>query len=307
MNDLDALSRRLDELGRRAPVPEADPLLDVRRGRVALLRRRRARNVTAITTTVLAVGAAVVAAPLLIGPVGPTGGETASLRPAGSPSAASDQSAQALCSLARLGGLASGSGRQVWPTAESVQSDRIVPSETSESEPWKDPAVAPVLAAYRQAAVQHLDPVGKHLDLDGEVTNVQTGCDEDGLVSLGTKLGWESGDALGVVQVEVVSPARRGDTASTSERLVEPPQIVMGHSRWTAYDGALPAGVRKARVADDADGHAVVVKRDDGLTVAVDAAGVWGNNAAPGSPSAGDLPSVEQLLALAASPLLVLP
>lgn len=297
MNDLDVLSRRLDELGRRAPVPEADPLLDIRRGRAALLRRRRARNAAAIATTITAVVGIVVATPLLGGPGhdAPGAGEV-TFQPA-SPSASTpaDQAAPPLCS--REWAMSMDGQQALDQVRERHHGDDGVGHLYGPGmlpKPWKDPALAPALASYRQAVAETLDPSGRHLDR--KVTNVQSSCGEDGLVRLGTKLGWRSGDAVGLIQVEIVAPHHE-----------EQPQIVMDHDRWAAYDGVLPAGVHQARVADDGDGHAVVVERDDGLTVAVGAAGVWGNNAAPGSPSAGDLPTVEEILALAASPSLTLP
>ena len=162
-------------------------------------------------------------------------------------------------------------------------------------EPWEDPSVAPVLASYRQAAAALLDPAGRHLQ-DADTSNVQYGCSSGRLTELGTKLGWRSGSALGLVQLAVVSP-KHGDE----------PQVVLAHDRWTPYDGKVPAGITAARVSDDDGDLAVVAEREDGLTVAVDTQGVWGNNMPPGSASATDLPGVGELLTLAASPQLTLP
>ena len=141
-----------------------------------------------------------------------------------------------------------------------------------------------------------MDPSGTHLAAD--VTNIQFGCNmaNNLLTSLGTTLGWTNSGALGMVRLEVVSPEHG-----------EKPQIVINHDRWTATEENLPAGVTKAWVAEYQGGRAVYVKRQDGLTVAVDAAGTWGNNAAPGSPSARDLPTIDKLLKLAASESLTLP
>ena len=161
--------------------------------------------------------------------------------------------------------------------------------------PWENPSVAPVLASYRQAAAAILDPDGRHLQA-ADASNIQYGCRSDRLSKLGTKLGWKSGAALGLVQLEA-APRKFGGEL----------QAVLAHSRWTPYDGKVPDGITAARVADYDDGLAVVAEREDGLTVAVDTQGVWGNNMPPGSAPATDLPGVERLLTLAASPQLTLP
>lgn len=297
MNEFDVLSDRLRELGQQAPVPATHPLQDVCRGRVAL-RRRHAQSAAGVTTALVAVGA--VAASM--GSVSwPNGGGSAEPETAGgasgssAPTSASTQSAEAkhLCTIT-----ASGSR----PVAGSP-----TPSTHEESAQPLTPEATAALAAYREAAASILDPSNAHLDgKDSERSdNVQSGsaCDPESgeyLTSLGTSIGWTGGGALGVVQVEVISP-----------QADQMPNIVLGRGGWSPYRGQLPAGVISARIVDygvDGDGgQAVVVKRTDGLTVAVAASGRWGNNVAPGSPSATDLPAVDQLLTLAASPRLILP
>jgi hypothetical protein len=156
---------------------------------------------------------------------------------------------------------------------------------------------APVLASYRKATTTILDPTGKHLESKTSTWgNVSCGGHSD-LRGLRADFGWRSGDALGVVQVE----------AAHSHQPEHEMEVVMDHEGWTTADLQLPAGVTKVEVADYEGGHAVFAKRDDGLTVAVDAEGVWGNNMPPGSPPARDLPGIDELVKLAASPLLTLP
>jgi len=172
--------------------------------------------------------------------------------------------------------------------------------------PALEPAITAALTAYREAAGATLDPAGRQLDAPGSrrSDNVRTsiGCDPatgEHLTALGTSIGWTSGGALGVVKVDV----------AMSEHAEGMPVLTQG-GRWDSYDGPLPAGVSRARVDDsrgDGSGRAVVVERADGLTVAVEAAAVWGNNSAPGAAPATDLPGVDDLLAFAASPLLTLP
>ena len=101
-----------------------------------------------------------------------------------------------------------------------------------------------------------------------------------------------------MVRVEVVSPDHD-----------QPPQIVIGHQdrEWNAIEEGLPAGVTQAQAVEYHGGRAVSVRREDGLTVAIDADGVFGNNAAPGSPAVTDLPGLDKLLELAASESLTLP
>lgn len=291
MNDVDVLADRLHELGQRAPVPAADPLFDIRRGRAAL-RRRRARAAAGVTTTLMAVGAVATTAPALRWP-GSAGDTT--LGPAvtgsGAPSLTT-QDSKDLCP--RDDGTVAHQG----PMTTSGEKVETAPAGQSPTRPGEDAVIAPVLTSYREAAAAILDPSGSHLDLGGAIDNVQHGCDPSTgrLTSLGTKLAWTSGDALGMVQLEVVSREHS-----------EKPQIVVSHDRWIISREQLPAGVTEARIADYKGGHAVVVEREDGLSVAVDAAEVWGNNADPGSRPATDLPGIDELLALAASPLLALP
>jgi len=280
MNELDAFSERLHELGQRAPVPVVDPVHDIRRGRIAL-RRRRTRAAAGATTTLVAAGVVLATVPGRGAGADPAPVVTS--QPSRSSSPRPVTVAEQLCGE---GGAVSG-GKALGTVRRRI-------GEVASTAPWQEPAVARLLADYRSVTAAVLDPAGRHLDR--RVSNVQSSCDGDGrLTSLGTKLGWKSGRALGMVQIEV----GRGPADDF--------QIVMGHDRWTADEQSLPAGVVKVRVADDEGGRAVVVKRADGLTVAVDTAGVWGNNAAPGSPAAGDLPGVGKLVRLAADERLTLP
>jgi hypothetical protein len=263
-----------------------DPLLDIRRGRAAL-RRRRTRTAAGVTTTIMAVGAVVAAVPSLQqrggtedAPVQTADGPSGTMAPAATttPAATTPPILNEFCAPVQL-------------TAQNIGKRANAAGEL-----WRDPVIAPALASYRQAAVAILDPAGKHLE--NKITNVQLGgCDKSGLYGLGTELGWRSGDALGDVRVEV----------ARSRVPKHEMEVVMDHEGWTTADLQLPAGVIKVEVADYDGGHAVFAKRDDGLTVAVDAEGVWGNNMPPGSPPARDLPGIDDLVELAASPLLTLP
>lgn len=285
MNDVDVLADRLHQLGQRAPVPVADPLLDLRRGRTAL-RRRHVRSAAGVTSALVAVGAVAASVQALNGPAESPSGASSAVP---TPTAEGTDECDGL-----LASTSVGASRGAEVTPEGTGDDSYAPS----------PEIAAALADYRATAAEILDPAGEHLDADKRLDNVQTGsyCDpETGLrlTSLSTKIGWKAGPGLGVVQLEAVAPGNDG-----------PPQIVIDHDGWVGYDGQLPEGVASARVteyAEDGGGHAVVVERTDGLTVAVDAAGVWGNNAAPGSPSATDLPGIDELLTLAASPRLTVP
>jgi hypothetical protein len=236
----------------------------------------------------------------------PGGTGSTELEPAGGPSgssaptSASTQSSEAknVCTItvgdSSVAGASKGGGAS--PT-QSIH-EELAPART--------PEATAALTAYRDAAASILDPSNAHLDgKDNKRSdNVQAGfaCDPktgEYLTSIGTSIGWTGGGALGVVQVEVVSPQH--------DQL---PNVALDHDGWSPYKGQLPAGIISARIVDygvDGGGHAVVVKRTDGLTVAVAASGRWGNNVAPGSPSATDLPAVDQLLTLAASPRLTLP
>jgi len=163
------------------------------------------------------------------------------------------------------------------------------------------------LSAYRRTAAAVLDPAGAHFD----PAEIRTGngymrssfCDPETdqlLVDrLGVKLGWTEGAALGVVQVEV-----------TASDAYDEPQTLSSHQGWRVYDGPLPAGVTAARVTrydESGGGKAVVAERADGLTVAVDVSGIFGNNAWPDAQAVVGLPNAKRLLKLAARPELELP
>lgn len=284
MDDFDLLGNQLHELAQRAPVPVADPLLDIRRGRRAV-RRRHVRDVAGVSAALVAVAAIATTFPSLQ-LFGGDGTITAST-PAYSTSSTSSPPTSSRPSAATdpctiNGGTAVAEARQ------------------------RAPEVAAAVAAYREAAAATLDPSGEHLDpADSkrpESVQSSSYCDPEvgeQLASLGAKIGWTEDGALGVIQLEVVSPGHDVE-----------PQIVLNHSGWAAYGGRLPTGVSKARVTNyskDGGGHAVIVERFDGLSVAIDAAATWGNNAAPGSPPTTDLPGVKKLVQLAADPALTLP
>lgn len=289
MNDLNLLSDRLDQLGRSAPTPAVEPLDDVRRGQKAL-RRRWACGAAGVATAVVAVGvlSAIVNLPGDPGdpnnPGSDSPGSTARPRIEAASGTVSSLCLQESSRLLEFG-----------QTPETVRSPD--PRKAEERRPeWEHPAVAPQLAAYGQVAAAILDSSGTHLDT--RVTNVQYGCDPQNvrLTSLGTTFGWTSSGARGMVQLEVVSPEHS-----------EKPQIVISHDRWIATKENLPAGVTKAWATEYHGGRAVYVERQDGLTVAVDAVGTWGNNVAPGSPQARDLPTIAKLLRVAAGESLTLP
>ncbi|QCX26728.1 hypothetical protein [Nocardioides jishulii] len=282
MIDHDQLTARLHDLGQRAPLPAADPDLDLRRGRAAR-RRRLARRVAGTATAFVVVGVAATQLPVFEVSGEPGG---SALAPASEPSATQ---------------------RQTPTPAPMTCGDLAAMARQTPAQPTQTPAQKAALAAYRQAAAAILDPSGQHFDhaeiRQGNGIQSKTWCDpvtdEYRAMALGTKIGWREGGALGVVQIEVVSPQDE-----------EGPQALFLHDGWTAYDGELPEGAARARVtsfSESGGGHAVVVDRIDGLVVAVEASGVFGNNAAPGAAAVTRLPAVERLLTLAASSRLTLP
>lgn len=289
MNDLDELTNRLHELGQCAPVPAADPFLDIRRGRAAL-RRRHARRTAGVTTALVAVGVTATSLSALNGSVG--SGDTVR-QPAASPSTRTSTTssptptpaAKDLCTLT-----AEADGEMSGPAD-------LLPFHN-------DPEIVAAERAYQQAAVAILDPAGRHVDLTRKHNEVSHGgswaCDPQTgprLKTTSTYIGWESGDALGSIGIEV-------------SRTDEPEKPIMNEARWTAYDGTLPNGVTKALFTHQgAVGgvQSLVVERTDGLTIYLTTSGTWGNNMPPGSPLATDLPGIDKLVELAASPELTFP
>ncbi|MEZ0578195.1 hypothetical protein [Nocardioides sp. MH1] len=157
---------------------------------------------------------------------------------------------------------------------------------------WEDPAIAPVLASYRDIVARHLDPAGQHLQRD--VSGVQMGGSiRCGVSSLGTKLGWTVAgeDGEGMVQVEV-------------NRSAHGSQVAMSLDGWEPVPSGLP-GVTRAEVARDGGRTAVLVTRADGLVVGIIADPLFGNNSL--TPVSDLDVSVDDLVATAADPDLALP
>jgi hypothetical protein len=237
----------------------------VRLGRAAVRRRRGRTVAAALSVAVLAVGVGGGAALL--------GGQDGR-----------DDSTQA----------ADQSSAMPSPVATSAVAPTAAPPSCTISS--AGPAFRPsdyddALAGYRAILVAHLDPGGDHL---GKVDNVQ-GSDRCGTVDgLGTKLGWSSPgvSGLGVVQIEV----NRGWRDS---------QIHLAHDGWRPA-ATVPAGAVRAFVLEydgglaAAGGLAVAVTRPDGITIALDANSLFGNNSTV--PTSGMDFSVDQLLQTAADP-----
>jgi len=146
------------------------------------------------------------------------------------------------------------------------------------------------LASYRAILVAHLDPGGEHL---GKVDNIQGSDDGCATVyGLGTKLGWSSPgvSGLGMVQVEV----NRGWRDS---------QVHLAHDGW--QPAPVPTGAVRAFAVEYDGGLAVAVTRPDGMTIALDANSLFGNNSTV--PTSGMDFTVDQLLQTAADPGFQLP
>lgn len=122
----------------------------------------------------------------------------------------------------------------------------------------------PLVQAFRDVLGAHLDPRGEHLDR--KASNVQTSGSDCGLSALGTKVGWSTpgSSGLGMVQVEV----------STGDDLT---QVHLAHAGWRRLPVDV-AGIASAEQVQYDGGFAVQVVRDDGLTVAIDADLLFGNN-----------------------------
>ncbi|GAA3803082.1 hypothetical protein [Nocardioides panacisoli] len=148
----------------------------------------------------------------------------------------------------------------------------------------------PTVQAYRDIVAQHLDPAGEHLD--PRATNVQSSGAACGMSGLGTKVGWSvpGQDGLGEVQVEVTTSWRNA-------------QVHLAHDGWMpAVD--VPGATKAWSVKYDG-GFAVAVQRTDGLTVALSADELFGNNSLTGI--AGFPFSPDDLFETAADPAFTLP
>lgn len=283
MDEIETLASRLQDLGGQAVLPPTDVAFDVARGRTAL-RRRNARRGAGVA--VLTLGAAAVAVPALVDARVVSGPH---LVPSGAMSAHP-------YNLCKVDASDFRSGTTV------VQGEGVFMSTTpGASIVIFGPDSSAARHSYQRTAAAILDPTGTHTNLKRDADSNQSGwgCDPatgDYLTSVGTTIGWTTNGALGDIRLSVDSP--RSD---------QPSQVEMFHDNWSVYRGPLPAGLTSTRVAYFANGHAVVAQRRDGLKVSVEADGVWGNNAAPGSRAATDLPGIEKLLELAASPRLTFP
>lgn len=250
--------------------PSADPTGDLRRGR-----RRRTR-----TRLAAGCGSAVVAASVAAVVAWPTGEEPAPVAadPLTTPTAAPATTATTATA-----------------SAAPATSRCFDPDDRGPARKGQIIAAAPdLLDLYRAILVEHLDPAERHLG-PGRTNNQVGGSGAEGcpsgqirLTSYGTKLDWrvpgESG--LGMIQVEVSDP---WDEA----------QARLAHDVWKPRAVDLP-GVRSAEVAEYDGGVAVVVHRTDGLSVALDANTLFGNNSL--TPVSGVDLSVRELVAAAADP-----
>lgn len=251
--------------------PSSDPAGDLRRGR-----RRRTR-----TRLAAGCGSALVAASVAAVVAWPTGEDPAPLAtdPVTTPTASPATTATTATASA-----APATGRCIDPDDRGpAPNGRII-------------AAAPdLLDLYRAILVEHLDPAERHLG-PGRTNNQVGSSGSDGcragqmrLTSYGTKLDWrvpgESG--LGMIQVEV------------SDDPWDEAQTRLAHDGWKPRDVDLP-GVRSAEVASYDGGVAVVVHRTDGLSVALDANTLFGNNSL--TPVSGVDLSVAELVAAAADP-----
>lgn len=157
--------------------------------------------------------------------------------------------------------------------------------------PLESKELAPSLRSYRTILAEHLDPKDQHLD--PTITNVQTGSAPGcGITALGTKLGWTvpGQDGKGMVQVEVVDLA--------DGRMLT--QVHLAHRGWRKVPVAGLPGAVVAYAVEYDGGAAVAVTREDGLTVAIDADHLFGNNATV--PVRGFELTVDDLLEAAADP-----
>ncbi|NYI46027.1 hypothetical protein BJ993_003107 [Nocardioides aromaticivorans] len=250
--------------------PSADPAGDLRRGR-----RRRRR-----TRLAVGCGSAVVAASALAVAVLPPGEEQAPVAedPVTTPSATPVTTPASTASAAPA-------------TNRCIDLDDRGPGPNGTIV-----AAAPdLLDLYRTILVERLDPAERHLG-PGRTNNQVGASGNDGcragqvrLTSYGTKLDWrvpgESG--LGMIQVEVTSGPWQDA------------QMRYAYDFWAPRKVNLP-GVRSAGVASYDGGVAVVVHRTDGLSVAIDANTLFGNNSL--TPVSGMDVAVRDLLAAAADP-----
>lgn len=149
----------------------------------------------------------------------------------------------------------------------------------------------PKVQAYRDVVAQHLDPSGQHLD--ARASNVQSSGSECDMSGLGTKIGWSvpGQDGLGDLQVEVTT-----DWNSS--------QVRLAHDAWLPAHVKLP-GVTRAWAVKYDGGFAVAVQRTDGLTVALAADELFGNNSLTGI--SGFPFSPDDLFETAADPAFTLP
>lgn len=251
--------------------PSADPADDLRRGR-----RRRNRTRLALGCGSVVVVASTAAVVTLV-----PGAERAPVAQDPTPTPT-----------------APGTGQPTTPTTPTAApaTPRCVDADAgSGASGTFTPAAPDLLGSYRSILAERLDPTGRHLGPAGAGNQVGTSPDpacpagQDRLTSYGTKLDWrvpgESG--LGMVQVEVT------DESSTQA------QVWMAHETWRARPVDLP-GVRSAEVAAYDGGVAVLVHRTDGMSVAIDASSLFGNNSR--TPVSGVDLAVEDLLAAAADP-----
>ncbi|GAA1762037.1 hypothetical protein GCM10009795_005580 [Nocardioides hankookensis] len=282
----DLLAERLHALVESIDV--VDPAQEVlRRGRNEV-RRRRAIG-TAAAGSVLAIGA-VAAATALIGPSHSAESPTATAAPSRSVAASKPSPPAATKAVVP----------ERWMTGCPTNKERA--NLKSDYYKQRDRVLRAFVVHSRALLAEHLDPQGEHLQKESalEQTGGQT---SEGpncvLTGLGHKFGWKAGSqGLGMIQLEVTT-----DWANANVRL----HHEMGEDGGVLWQPApsVPQGAVRAFVAEYPGGTAVAVTRPDGITVAVDAANLFGNNSV--TPVAGTGLTTAQLLSAAADPEFALP
>lgn len=275
MNEHDPLTEQIVRLSQNAPSADFDPFDDIQRGQKAL-RRRRVRGLAGVAAVAILLAGAGAAANYVTDQPDNTARSETTERPdlrfaANTPSVLCITQLSESDRLSQLGPS---------PSAGDRRSAAGAP-------PWQHPSIATDLVNYRKTAQKVLDPSGQHLD--AAVTNVQYGCNPSNgqLATLGTRLGWTTAGAHGLVTIDV---ATRDYDKEPSEQ---------GSQLHTG----LPDNVTYASTKQTDNGQIVFVKRSDGLTVTVSTNDTWANSDSP----VPDLPSVSSLVELAASPGLTFP
>lgn len=269
MTEDDFLTERLHRLAAGIVPPPNDGRSDLRRGR-RHLRRTRAGA---------AVGAAAAVVAITVGAVAIQDSGSTALEP-------TDNGPTSAAPAATTG-------------TSHAESDKVPPAKTTRGSGFPrrfgaPPGAKAALSVYNDLLAEHLDPSRQHLEQYDGVGFHGVGL-PGAAGEVGAKFAWTTAGERGEGMLQVAVDLRAWRHSN----------IRLSHEdAWRPFDAQLPAGWT-AEAANYDGGTAVVVHRPDGVSVAIDANTLFGNNSL--TPVSGFAFGTADLVTAASDPRFVYP